>query len=263
MSSEVGANRLHWNDRTAVHLESAYYDIPTLVTAGPRSIRGPDETEVGDVTGKRLLHLHCHIGTDSLRWAALGAAVVGVDLSDSSIDAARDLARRLQLPASFIRSDVHDLPDVLVDTFDIVYASYGVICWIPDLLDWTTIAARYVVTGGFFYLADGHPIDVAFDPDRYQRRGYFDTGVRQYDDTSSYTDGPAKIGSSLNFRWHHTLGDVVSAVAASGLRIEFLHENPWGARQRDQTMSQDGDERWHLPGDPYPLGFSLKATRDR
>lgn len=95
---------------------------------GPKAIDGPDEDEVGPVDGRSLLHLHCHIGTDTLRWAALGADVTGVDLSPRSIEIASRLAADLGLQARFVAADVHDLPTILDERFDIVYASYGVIC---------------------------------------------------------------------------------------------------------------------------------------
>jgi SAM-dependent methyltransferase len=259
-SEEVEVNRRHWNDRAGVHEVSDYYDLAGLVAHGPRPICGPDEDEVGPVAGKALLHLHCHIGTDSLRWAALGARVTGVDISDRSIDIAVDLARRLCLPATFVRADALGLDDVLTEPFDVVYASYGVICWVEDIDAWMRAAARWVGPSGFFYLAEGHPFDVALGPDRYQRSGYFDRGGRRFEDRTSYTDGSVDIAAATNYRWHHTLGDVVTAVARSGLQIEFVHENPWCLRQSKDNMVQDSDGRWHVPGDPHPLGFSIRAT---
>jgi SAM-dependent methyltransferase len=152
--------------------------------------------------------------------------VTGVDLSPRSLAIARDLAARLGLPARFVEADVGDLPGVLDERLDVVYASYGVICWVPDMTRWAAVAASFARPVGVVYLADGHPIDVALEPERFSRRGYFDRGARRYADERSYTDGEATIGPPVNYRWTHTLGDVVSALAAAGLRIEFLHEHP-------------------------------------
>lgn len=197
------------------------------------------------MAGRTLLHLHRHIATDTLRWVALGAEVTGVDLSPRSLDIARDLATRLGLAARFVEADVHALPAVLDERFDVVYASYGVICWVPDMTRWAAVAASFARPGGTVYLADGHPIDVALEPERLGRRGYFDRGARRYQDERSYSDGGGTIAHPLNHRWTHTLGDVVSAVAAAGLRIEFLHEHP-----------RVGDEAAAVPG-----LFSLMASR--
>ncbi len=250
------ANRSHWNDRTDVHLSSAYYDLEGFRRDGPRPIFGPDEDEVGPVAGLRLLHLQCHVGLDSLRWAALGAEVTGVDISD------RSAAQRSEsgIAARFLRCDVHDLPELAElqdEQFDLVYASGGAICWIADLVRWATIAARFVRPCGFLYLSDGHPMTLVLDG----AIGYFERGATRFEDTISYAYGDNTIAHPVNYRWHHTLGDVVTAVAAAGLRIDFLHEHPWSPRQRSPVMIQDADGRWHLPGDPHPQGFSLRAMR--
>lgn len=262
LQSAAEINQAHWDGRTNVHVASDYYAIAEIVARGPKPIFGHDEREVGPVDGKDLLHLYCHIGTDTLRWAALGASVTGVDISGAAIAAAEDLARKVGLEATFICADVNDLAQHRVREFDVVYASYGAICWIPDVKEWARLVAPHIRPGGFLYIADGHPIDVAIEPDRYERTGYFDTGPHLYRDVTTYTDGP-ELELPENVRWHHTLGDLVSGVAASGLRIEFLHEHPIAPRQRTPEMIPDHSGWWHHPGDPLPLAFSLKATRPR
>ena len=126
---------------------------------------------------------------------------------------------------------------------------------------WARVAAGFVRPGGFFYLAEGHPIDMFFDPDRFGRTGYFDRGPRRYVDRRSYTDGDDPIARPENYRWAHTLGDVVTAVAGAGLRIEFLHEHPLPA-----AGSAGGDdaglaERRRLVPEGAPALFSLRAAR--
>ena len=255
----LAVNRDHWDDRADVHARSRHYDLDRVVAHGPAPIAGPDEGEVGPVAGRSLLHLHCHLGTDSVRWAALGADVTGVDVSGRSVGIARELAGRLGLAATFVQADVHDLPWLLDRRFDIVYASYGVICWVPDMGRWARVAAGFVRPGGFFYLAEGHPIDMVFDPDRFGRTGYFDRGARRYVDRRSYTDGDDPIPRPENYRWAHTLGDVVTAVAGAGLRIEFLHEHPLPGGADDAGLA----ERRRLVPEGAPALFSLRAARPR
>src|SRR5215475_13772302 len=206
----IAANREHWDDRAELHARSRYYDLDSLRARGPAPIAGPDEVEVGPVAGKTLVHLHCHIGTDTLRWAALGARVTGVDFSARSIEIVRALAAEAGLDSRFVESDVHDhdLAGTLGDRFDIVYASYGVICWVPDMARWARIAAGLFRPGGFVYLVEGHPIDVAFDPARFGRTGYLDPGPARFEDQRSYTDGDGPIARPVNHRWTHTLGDI-------------------------------------------------------
>ncbi len=121
------------------------------------TLKDLEREEVGDVTGKSLLHLQCHFGLDTLFWARLGVNVTGVDFSETAIALAKSLAQEESLDATFVHSDLYDLPHVLSEQFDIVYTSYGVIGWLPDLQPWGSIIARFLKPGGFFYIAEGHP----------------------------------------------------------------------------------------------------------
>lgn len=259
VAAQILANREHWDDRADIHAASRYYGLESVLAQGPTPIAGPDEDEVGPVEGRSLLHLHCHIGTETLRWAALGADATGIDLSPRSIEIARSLAARLGLRARFIEADVYDLPTVLTDRFDIVYASYGVTCWVPDISRWAAIAGSLAKPGAFVYLADGHPFDVAFDPERFERSSYFDRGPRQFEDERTYTDGDQKIARPVNYRWTHTLGDIVTAFAAAGLRIDFLHEHPH--IPRDDDAATGATERRRTVPTSAPALFSLKASK--
>jgi SAM-dependent methyltransferase len=259
-AARIAANREHWDARADVHARSRYYDLAGVRARGPAPIVGPDEAEVGPVAGKRLLHLQCHIGTDTLRWAALGATVTGVDLSPGSLAVARSLAADAGLAARFIEADIDDLPDVLDERFDVVYASYGVLCWVPDLPRWAAVAAAFVAPDGFAYLADGHPFDVAVDPGRFGRSGYFDRGPRRFEVDHSYVEATAPpITRPVGWQWFHPLGDVVNAFAATGLHVDFLHEHPHPARPDDAETGVLDRRRAVPPGAPGL--FSLKASR--
>ena len=123
-----------------------------------RSMPVPDGLD-----GVRVLHLQCHFGMDTLSWARLGASVTGVDYSEQAIRAAGELAAECGLEGRFICCNLYDLPAHLDGQFDIVYTSYGVLCWLPDLREWARIAASYVKPGGFFYIAEFHPFAYVFD----------------------------------------------------------------------------------------------------
>ena len=92
-----------------------------------------------------------------MSWARLGAKATGVDFSDAAIDLARSLNDELELNTRFIRSDVYDLPDVLDEEFDIVFTSYGVLVWLPDLDRWASTIQRLLRPGGTFYIVEFHP----------------------------------------------------------------------------------------------------------
>ena len=151
------SNRESWNKRTAVHKDSAFYDLDAF-KKGRSSLNAIELEGLGDVSGRSLLHLQCHFGMDTLSWQRLGAQCVGVDLSDEAIKLAREINTELGLDARFVCCNVYDLPEHLDGSFDIVFTSYGTIGWLPDLDKWAAVVARYLTPGGVFYIADFHPV---------------------------------------------------------------------------------------------------------
>src|SRR5271170_3564493 len=126
-------NRAMWNERVPLHLNSPVYDVPSF-KAGALSLRAHEIKDLGDVTGKDLIHLQCHFGLDTLSWARLDARVTGLDFSEPAIRAATDLAREIGIDASFVTSDVYSAPQAVGHrTFDIVYTGVGALCWLPDM----------------------------------------------------------------------------------------------------------------------------------
>ena len=167
MKDELELNRVHWDESTRVHLRGDLYGLETFKAGGCRLHRVELE-EVGDVKGKRLLHLQCHFGLDTLSWARHGAIVTGVDFSTESIAAARRLAADTGIEAEFVCCDLYELPEALLSfhSFDIVYTSYGVLCWLPDLAPWAALIAHYLKPGGLFYIAEAHPCTAHVSPGR-------------------------------------------------------------------------------------------------
>src|SRR5919206_2445351 len=157
MNKYVESNRSLWDGWTRLHAHSEFYDLAGF-KAGRSSLKDIELAEVGDVRGRSLLHLQCHFGQDTLSWARLGAEVTGVDFSTEAIRLARALNEELHIPARFIQSNIYALPDVLDERFDIVFTSYGVLAWLPDLDAWGEIVARYLKPGGFFYIVENHPL---------------------------------------------------------------------------------------------------------
>ena len=153
------ANKELWNQRTMVHKDSSFYDVPAFIN-GKSSLNKIELDDLGDVTGKKILHLQCHFGMDTLSLARMGAKVTGVDLSDTAIAEARKLNEQLGLDVEFICCNVYNLKDHLKEQFDIVFTSYGVIGWLPDLNKWAEIISHYTKPGGFFYMGEFHPVVV-------------------------------------------------------------------------------------------------------
>lgn len=230
MERYLRANAALWDRWTELHAGSAAYDIAGF-KAGRTTLRPLEIAELGDVAGKSLLHVQSHFGLDTLSWARRGAEVVGVDFSARVVALARSLAREVGLAARFVRSDVYDLPAALTGAFDLVFTSYGVLYWLPDLPRWAAVVAHFLKPGGVFYLAEHHPLAAVFDPDEAAelRPGapYFGTAEPEHVESFGSYAEPSATSLGDQYGWRHTLGEVVSAVAAAGLRIEHLHEFPY------------------------------------
>lgn len=265
MQKKLKQNQALWNEWVDINARSKMYNLQAFkngTSALDPLIRG----EVGDVAGKRLLHIQCHFGMDTLSWARLGAEVTGIDFSPRAIELADNLSRELNIPARFLCGNVYDLPDLLNGQFDIVFASYGVINWLPDFQRWMEIAAGYVKKGGFFYLAEGHPITWIFDENSEKwdiKYPYFQKELAEFIEQGSYADKTAELSHHTCFEWQHTLGEIVTEVSRQGLRIEFLHEFGHGFFPALPFMTEGKDGFWHHPGgdDRLPLVFSIKAWK--
>jgi len=259
------ANRALWDEWTTIHERSADYNLAGFKAEGSR-IRPYEIEEIGDVTGRDLLHLQCHFGIDTLSWARLGARVTGVDFSEVGIELARELAAELGLDARFILSNILDLPTVLADQFDIVYTSRGVLAWLPDLTTWANVIAGFLRPGGTFYITEEHPFMHVFSDDAELRVGnnYFrGPEPNAWTVIGSYADPSAHVNQSVAYSWGHTMGEIVTVLAAAGLHLQFLHEFPFAEWAYPFLVAQD-DGTWRLPDNQeakVPLFFSLRAVK--
>jgi SAM-dependent methyltransferase len=261
------ANRELWNARTGVNARSETYDLAGF-KAGHSSLHPIETAEVGDVAGKRLLHLQCHFGLDTLSWARLGAQVTGVDFSEQAIALAQSLAAELALPARFLCSDVYELPHLLDEQFDVLFTSAGVLCWLNDLPRWAQIVAHLLKPGGTFYIREFHPLAMVFEnegdiTDLQVKYPYFHSPEPlRWEANGSYADPTADV-HGVSYEWQHSLADVLNALLGAGLRLEFLHEFPYCSYPMFPFMEQGPDGNWHLRryGDIVPLMFSLRAHK--
>jgi SAM-dependent methyltransferase len=259
----IDANRSNWDDRVPIHMNSDFYDVASF-KEGRSTLLPVERQELGDVRGKTLLHLQCHFGMDTLSWAREGALVTGIDFSGPAIAAARSLAREMQIGATFIETDVYRLPEVLTGSFDIVFASYGVLCWLPDLASWFEIAAAFLRPGGVLYLIDGHPIADMLDDDEIKLAfPYLGAQPLPFDTDRTYTDQETGLEHERSYNFAHGLGEIVGAAIDAGLQLEFLHEFTYGFFPRFAEMQKRDDGYYELPGNPFqlPFMFSLRARK--
>ncbi|MEO3868973.1 class I SAM-dependent methyltransferase [Nonomuraea sp. B12E4] len=254
-------NRANWDSRVPIHVGSDFYDVKGFKD-GRNPLRPFELAEVGDVTGRRLAHLQCHFGLDTLGWARLGAEVTGLDFSEAAIDQARAVAAECGIPARFVTADVHDAVEALGETYDIVYTGIGALVWLPDLTRWAETVAALLNPGGFLYLAEFHPFADTMDDatGTTVTHDYFDRGPHVWEEPHTYT-GDDVLEHQTSVQFQHGLGEVVSAVAAAGLRVEFLHEHAHTLFQRFGTLVGGGAEYRRPEGAPgIPLMYSLRAS---
>jgi SAM-dependent methyltransferase len=267
LDNHLQANRKMWDKFVDINARSEMYQLAEF-KRGVNKLNPLERTEVGDVKGKSLLHLQCHFGMDTLSWARLGANVTGMDFSPEGIKLAQSLSSELHLPARFICSNLYDLPAHLHDQFDIVYTSYGVLCWLPDITRWAQVVAQYVKPGGFFYIAEFHPFEYVFDNDKdvkelKVRYPYFHKEPLEFDVDGSYADPVAKIEPQKEYEWTHGVGEVITALVDAGLHLDFLHEFPYACFAELPFMEKGADGNWRLPKEmpAIPLIYSVKATK--
>jgi SAM-dependent methyltransferase len=266
------ANKHLWNQRTAVHKDSSFYDIVGF-KEGKIALTPIELKEVGDVGGQRLLHLQCHFGLDTLSWSRLGADCTGVDLSDAAIKLARQLNEEVKLNARFICCNVYDLypaqpaPDNPLNeegkSFDIVFTSYGTIGWLPDLDKWAAIVAHYLKPGGLFYMADFHPVVWMFDDDFTRIQYYYDNReVIVTENYGTYTDRKADI-KGKEYSWNHSISEILNALVNHGLEIKCFNEFNYSPYPNFTNSIEVEKGKWYIKGmeGKIPMVYSVKALK--
>lgn len=264
MDPYVRRNRDLWDAWVDVNTRSAFYDVEGFKRA-PTPLDGEVLAALGDVAGADVLHLQCHFGMDTLRLARLARRATGVDFSPRAIEAARALAAETGIDARFVESDVYAL--ALDETFDVVFSSYGVLGWLPDLTRWAQVVARHLRPGGRLVLVEGHPTMWMFDNEHPSelvvRYPYFAVAEPiVLESRGNYAD-PAADVTTTEYSWVHPMADILGALLGAGLALTSFREYdhaawrafPWMIETRPGRFEQPAD-RLHLP-----LLFALTATK--
>ena len=263
-------NRARWDALAAVHGQDAVYDSEGLV-AGRYDLREAEAAAVAqaapELRGRDVVHIQCHIGFDTIALARRGARVTGVDFSRVSLTKAADLAERCGVEIEWVQADAAALPDSLRGGFDLAYATIGAISWIEDIGAWMRCAAATLRPGGRLVLVEIHPlygmVEAAGEPLRLDFPYAFD-GPRRFDEPGSYADPDANVSVTAEVGYGHSLGEVVNAAIAAGLRIDALREHmetDLDPRGDLLTQGEDGRYRLEVSGERLPVLFTLIATR--
>jgi SAM-dependent methyltransferase len=224
-----------------------------------------DRPWLGDLTGLDAVHVQCHIGTDTLSLARLGARATGVDFSPGALSVARDLAAASGADVTFVESELYAIPEVLGADFDLVYTGVGALNWLPDIAGWARVVAGLLRPGGRLYVRDGHPMLLTLDYERPDRvlsviEPYFETEAQYGHHERTYTDGPP-VTSPDQYQWNHGLGEIVQAVIDAGLTVTALREHRECEWKALEQLVEGDDRKFRLPERPdrLPLMFTLEA----
>jgi len=266
-------NRAGWDERVPAHVASRDYQVerfaedPGFLSHEVRF----DLPRLGDISGQRGVHLQCHIGTDTVSLARLGASMTGLDFSAPAVEQARLLAARAGADARFVQAEVYAADGVLGrGVFDLVYTGIGALCWLPDIRRWAAVVAGLLRAGGRLFCREGHPMLWTLDDERGDdllvvRYPYFERDQPQvFDDGGTYVETDAVFRHNVSYEWNHGLGEIVTALLEEGMDLTALAEHdsvPWEALPGKMDKTLDGE--WRLADQPWrlPHSYTLQAVK--
>lgn len=255
-------NQETWNKKVAIHAKSAFYDIERFKT-GKSSLNTFELNTLGDVSGKKILHLQCHFGQDTFSLSRLGAYCTGVDFSEEAIALAQKLNNELNLNAQFVCCNVYDTSKYITETFEIVFCSYGVVGWLPDLKAWAKLIVERLQKGGIFYLAEFHPIAWMFDythspPEMMYGYQQKEAIYEEYHGT--YAD-EANQTKFKEYGWNHSLSEIIQNLLDAGLQLQLFQEHMGSPYQVFPELEHREDGLYYLKNEMYPLVFEMKFIK--
>ena len=266
-------NRQNWESRVDAHVASADYGLQRYVDDPGRisQVVAFDRPRLGEIAGRETVHLQCHIGTDTLSLARLGARVTGLDFSSKALAAARRLAAACEQPVRYVEAELYDAPAVLgTSRFDLVYTGVGALCWLPDIKRWASVVSALLKPGGRLFIREGHPMlwslaDPRPDGVIEVSYPYFEISAgTHFEETSTYVEHDGELSHPHTIQFNHGLGEIVTALLRVGMEIVGLEEHdsvPWAALG-DQMVEDDAGE-FRLRDRPERLAasYTLQAVK--
>jgi SAM-dependent methyltransferase len=267
----VEVNRANWNSRVPHHVQGygldRYRSDPDYLSHVVRF----DLARLGSIEGLDVVHLQCHIGTDTLSLARLGArSVTGLDFSAPALEAAAQLAGECGATIDYVEGEVYAAVDVLgPDRFDLVYTGVGALCWVPDVRRWAQVVAALLRPGGRLFLREGHPVLWSLSDPRPDgllvvEYPYFETDGVPFTEPYSYVEHEEPLASPDIVHFNHGLAEVITAVLDAGLQLRAIEEHdtvPWNPL--GDIMEEVGDSEFRLRQDPerLPGTYTLQAVK--
>jgi SAM-dependent methyltransferase len=270
-SDSVAINRAHWDERAPAHAESGGYAVARF-EADPAYLSEVvrfDRPRLGDLTGLRGVHLQCHIGTDTLSLARLGAQMSGLDFSPAALEQARRLAAATGTDITYREAEVYHAVEAFEgQKFDLVYTGVGALCWLPDIVRWAGVVAELLVDGGRLFIREGHPmlwsLNENADPPALGYPYFEHTEPLAFEEPGTYVDTDVVFTNDLSHSWNHGLAQIITALMDHGLRLTQLVEHnsvPWNAIPGQMTEDSDGEWRLSQRPDRLAATYTLQAVK--
>jgi SAM-dependent methyltransferase len=269
----LAVNRASWDERAPAHARSRDYALarfvedPTFLSEVVRF----DLPGLGDLTGLRGVHLQCHIGTDTLSLARLGARMTGLDFSGAALVEARALAASVGADVDFVEADVYSAVDVLGrEAYDLVFTGIGALCWLPDVRRWAQVVAALLRPGGRLFIREGHPMlwsldDMRTDDQLVVRYPYYETKEPLVtEEGGTYVETDVEFTHNLSHSWNHGLGEIVTALLEEGLGLTGLEEHdsvPWNALPGAMSIGEGGEYRLTDRPERLAASYTLQAVK--
>src|SRR5262245_29855566 len=261
MDEPIEINRRNWDERATIHTrDAAGSSILARLRAGEDFLLPIEATELGDISGKRVLHLQCHIGRDTLCLVRRGAIVTGLDFYSVATDFARQLANEAGLKATFVQGTVDLAPRLTPGPFDLVFTTWGTLCWLPDMKVWASAIASVLAPGGELYCADAHPAFVTLEEQAGRLMPTYDFQTPpdrplEVVDPTTYMGDPAAVMTHKSTRvWIHSLSTILGALIDAGLTITMFREHEFLPWRRDAArVTLPSGETIALSGDVHSL----------
>jgi ubiquinone/menaquinone biosynthesis C-methylase UbiE len=258
----ISINKQTWNNKTEVHIDSEFYDNVGFLQ-GKQTLNSFELDLLQDLKGKRILHLQCHFGQDSMNLSRMGAEVTGVDFSETGIKCAEEFAEKLGLETTFICCDVYDAPMFIDEKFDYVFTSYGTIGWLPDLNKWAKVISHFLKPNGELIMADFHPVVWMFDNDFNEVfYSYFNTEPIIEEETGTYAEKEALL-SGKTISWNHPISEILNSLIKNDLDVICFNEHDYSPYNCFTGMEEFEPNKFRLKkfGNKIPMVYSLKARK--
>jgi SAM-dependent methyltransferase len=267
----ISTNMANWNSRVAFHEQGYSLDRFRADPAHISEVVQFDLPRLGSIDGLEGVHLQCHIGTDTLSLARLGAQMTGLDFSAPALDVARSLAADCGTAIEYVESELYAAPQALgTERFDFVFTGVGALCWLPDVRRWAQVVASLLRSGGFLFIREGHPMlwtlcDPRPDGLVVVEYAYFETAGTVFSETTTYVDHEGELASPMTVGFNHGLAQIITALMDAGLRIVMFEEHdsvPWNALDDEMVADELGEYRLREHPERLAASYTLRAVKE-